>query len=70
MITKKKKEILATLSSLSLEQLKQEFDEYKKQGMKLRLQKSLGDFKDTAQFQKVRKYLARVKTQINLKKNV
>jgi len=58
------------LSGLSVDKLNEKMIFLKKELFNLRFQKTLGELTDTSAFSKVRKNVARVKTELSLKKNV
>lgn len=57
------------LSGLSVEKLREKIISLKKELFNLRFQKTLGELKDTSAFSKVRKNIARVKTELIKRKN-
>ena len=57
------------LSGLSIEKLREKIVSLKKELFNLRFQKTLGELTDTSAFSKVRKNIARVKTELMKRKN-
>lgn len=57
------------LSGLSVEKLREKIVSLKKELFNLRFQKTLGELTDTSAFSKVRKNIARVKTELMKRKN-
>ena len=57
------------LSGLSIEKLREKIVSLKKELFNLRFQKTLGELTDTSAFLKVRKNIARVKTELTKRKN-
>ncbi|RTK93120.1 MAG: 50S ribosomal protein L29 [Rickettsiales bacterium] len=57
------------LSGLSVEKLREKIVSLKKELFNLRFQKTLGELTDTSAFSKVRKNIARVKTELMKRKS-
>lgn len=57
-----------TLSEKSEEKLKESLGSLKKELFNLRFQKAFGELKNTSEFAKVRKNVARVKTELSKRK--